>query len=259
MRTVGRPVASIFTSATSERLSAPIDLGLELALVGQASPVTSSAPSTHVRIGHHVAVGVEDESGADAARAAARRAAAARAGRAGSAPGRAAGRSGGSSSSMSSSDRRCRRAPARPRSMVRMLTTAGPTFSTSSVKSGRPCASPAAGARRAEQAERKREQRGQARRGNATGAARARATWRVRRGATRLAKAKRNGSANREPTAFCARAPRRTFCSVAGGVSPMTVTHQSPWRCVSVEVAPIAASIGRVCRSGRNGSMKTET
>ena len=32
--------------------------------------------------------------------------------------------------------------------------------------------------------------------------------------------------------------------SVIGGVSPMTVTHQSPWRCASVEVAPIAAITG---------------
>jgi len=46
---------------------------------------------------------------------------------------------------------------------------------------------------------------------------------------------------------------------VAGGVSPTTVTHQSPRRCASVDVAPTAAIIGLVCRSGRNGSMKTET
>ena len=67
MRTDGRPVASILTSATSVRLSAPIDLRLELALVGQRDDDLVGALDD-VGVGHHVAVGAEDEARADAAR-----------------------------------------------------------------------------------------------------------------------------------------------------------------------------------------------
>ena len=44
-RTVGSPVASILTSATSERLSAPIVLALNSRLSARVT-ITSSAPST---------------------------------------------------------------------------------------------------------------------------------------------------------------------------------------------------------------------
>ena len=45
IRTVGRPLASILTRATSERLSAPIVLALNSRLSASVT-ITSSAPST---------------------------------------------------------------------------------------------------------------------------------------------------------------------------------------------------------------------
>ena len=56
-----------------------------------------------------------------------------------------------------------------------------------------------------------------------------------------------------------------TFCQTytcnAGtcGTSPTTVIHQSPWRRISVCVAPTAVRMARWWRCGSKGSMNTDT
>ena len=54
--TAGRPVASIFTTATSVRLSAPMILALNSRLSVQRDDDLVGALD-HVRVGHHEAVG----------------------------------------------------------------------------------------------------------------------------------------------------------------------------------------------------------
>ena len=134
---------------------------------------------------------------------------------------------------------------ARARSVVRMLTTAGPTFSTSSVKSGRPWARTGSGA---SDASRPSEARGRRRRGDRP-ASGGRGSMRHGRYPSRgdggvTNAGERAIGAEARAYGFLRSSAAANIFSVAGGVSPMIVTHQSPWRCASVEVAPIAANIG---------------
>jgi hypothetical protein len=121
---------------------------------------------------------------------------------------------------------------ARARSVVRMLTTAGPTRSASSVKSGSSrvaCASTGAGAA--------------APRASVTAASTASAGRRRSDSRTRMSQLPLNETWNiGQRSRFNAAAKR---CSVANGTSPTTVTHQSPCCCISVWVAPSAACTGR--------------
>ena len=129
-------VASILTSGDVGALVGADDLRLELALVGQRDDDLVGAVDD-VRVGHDVAVGAEDEARADAAllRLVVRVAAAAR--RAGAGPaGSAAGCRSGGRTPRCSGRPPAAAAPLRARSVVRMLTTDGPTRSASSLKSG---------------------------------------------------------------------------------------------------------------------------
>ena len=139
-----------------------------------------------------------------------------------------------------------------------MLTTAGPTFSTRSVKSGRPCARAGARRGRREQAERQRER-------GVRQAARRRAaakTSEVRHGVSRIGTTSKSRTmaeadgvrASRRDSlrAFLRSSAAANILSVAGGTSPTTVTHQSPCRCARVDGgAQVDANIGLAWRSAR--------
>jgi len=138
--------------------------------------------------------------------------------------------------------------PARARSVVRMLTTAGPTFSTSSVKSGKPpCAHAGCGATKVV----------------STKPTAMVPDRRMRANAERIEMEScgcmSKASPGRDSPYLLCSSPLANAFSVVTGTSPTTVIHQSPWRRISVCVAPIVVSIARVCLSGLKGSMNTDT
>ena len=134
--TKGRPAASILTTATSVRLSAPTIRALNSRLSVSVTS-TSSAPSTTwaLVMMKPSALRMKPEPTPRCCGSSSPRG-----------PDRGPGRPGmgmpkrRKNSSMLGSTSPAPGALARPRSMVRMLTTEGPTRSTSSVKSGKACA-----------------------------------------------------------------------------------------------------------------------